>query len=80
MRDDDANGGKADSNIDSNNLVDISFHETADIAGGRRPATFTDNLVFIVGTLGEDGAILATDLLEDDDDHEDDDFNDDDFA
>ena len=63
LRDDDAAGG------DGNNLVDIAFHETAGLAaGGRRPVTFTDNLGFIVDTLGEEGGMFATDLAEDDDD------------
>jgi len=69
LRPDDADG-TGDSN---NNLVDIAFHETAGLSGGRRPVTFTDNLGFIVGTLGEEGAMFATDLVdEDDDDNEDD--------
>ena len=73
LRDDDAAGG------DGNNLVDIAFHETAGLAaGGRRPVTFTDNLGFIVGTLGEEGGMFATDLAEDDDEYyngeDDDDF------
>ncbi|KAL3764899.1 hypothetical protein ACHAW5_003548 [Stephanodiscus triporus] len=74
LREDDADGG-AESN---NNLVDIAFHETAGLVGGRRPITFTDNLGFIVGTLGEEGGMFATDLLEDDDDE--DDVDDDEFA
>ncbi len=63
LHDDDAAGG------DSNNLVDIAFHETAGlVAGGRRPVTFTDNLGFIVGTLCEEGEMFTTDLAEDNDD------------
>jgi len=50
--------------------VDIAFHETAGLAaGGRRSVTFTDNLGFIVGTLGEEGGMFATDLVEDDDEY-----------
>jgi len=60
----DATGG------DGNNVVDIAFHETAGLAaGGRRSVTFTDNLGFIVGTLGEEGGMFATDLVEDDDEY-----------
>jgi hypothetical protein len=68
-----------DSGEDSNNnLIDITFLETAGLVGGRRPITFTDNVGFIVGTLGEEGALFASDILEDDED--DDDFDDDDFG
>lgn len=75
LRPDDADG-TGDSN---NNLVDIAFHETAGLSGGRRPVTFTDNLGFIVGTLSEEGAMFATDVVdEDEDDNEDED--DEDFA
>jgi len=75
LHDDDAAGG------DSNNLVDIAFHETAGlVAGGRRPVTFTDNLGFIVGTLGEEGGMFATDLAENDDDDYYGGENEDDFA
>eukprot|EP00804_Cyclotella_cryptica_P016909 CCRYP_001865-RA/>CCRYP_001865-RA protein AED:0.05 eAED:0.05 QI:78/1/1/1/1/0.75/4/1399/978 len=59
------------------NLVDVAFHETAGLVGGRRPINFTDNLGFIVGTLGEEGALFASDLMEDDDD--DDDLDDEEF-
>jgi chromosome transmission fidelity protein 4 len=60
------------------NLVDVAFHETAGLVGGRRPINFTDNLGFIVGTLGEEGALFASDLMEeeDDDDLDDDEFHD----
>lgn len=44
--------------------VDINFTDS----GFRRPVGFTDNLGFILGSLGEDGGIFATDLAEDDDD------------
>eukprot|EP00579_Thalassiosira_antarctica_P009756 CAMPEP_0201922180 /NCGR_PEP_ID=MMETSP0903-20130614/10281_1 /ASSEMBLY_ACC=CAM_ASM_000552 /TAXON_ID=420261 /ORGANISM="Thalassiosira antarctica, Strain CCMP982" /LENGTH=1247 /DNA_ID=CAMNT_0048459265 /DNA_START=142 /DNA_END=3888 /DNA_ORIENTATION=+ len=74
LRSDTSNEG-TDSN---NNLVDIAFHETAGLVGGRRPFTFTDNVGFIVGTLGEEGGMFASDLIEDEDDEEDD--LDDDFA
>jgi Minichromosome loss protein, Mcl1, middle region len=50
------------------NTVDINFTDS----GVRRPISFTDNLGFILGSLGEDGAIFATDLVEDDDDDDDD--------
>jgi len=57
------------------NLVDITFHETAGLAGGRRPASFTDNMGFIVGTLGDEGAMFASDLQEEEEDEdEEDDF------
>ena len=60
--------------------MDIAFHETAGLAaGGRRPVTFMDNLGFIVGTLGEEGGMFATDLAEDDDEYYDGE-DDDDFA
>jgi Minichromosome loss protein, Mcl1, middle region len=42
--------------------VDINFTDS----GVRRPISFTDNLGFVLGSLGEDGGIFATDLLEDD--------------
>eukprot|EP00571_Detonula_confervacea_P002422 CAMPEP_0172315686 /NCGR_PEP_ID=MMETSP1058-20130122/25981_1 /TAXON_ID=83371 /ORGANISM="Detonula confervacea, Strain CCMP 353" /LENGTH=1247 /DNA_ID=CAMNT_0013029825 /DNA_START=112 /DNA_END=3855 /DNA_ORIENTATION=+ len=51
-----------------NHLVDIAFHETAGLVGGRRPVTFTDNTGFIVGTLGEEGGMFASDLMEEDED------------
>lgn len=49
--------------------VDIHFTN----AGFRRPISFTDNLGFIVGSLGEDGAVFATDLTEEDEQQADDD-------
>ena len=58
-----------------NNLVDISFHDNSGLAGGRRPITFTDNVGFIVGTLGDDGGLFASDLMEDEED--DDEFDED---
>jgi chromosome transmission fidelity protein 4 len=59
------------------NLIDVAFHETAGLVGGRRPINFTDNLGFIVGTLGEEGALFASDLIEEEeeDDELDDDFH-----
>jgi chromosome transmission fidelity protein 4 len=58
----------------SYNLIDVAFHETAGLVGGRRPINFTDNLGFIVGTVGEEGALFASDLVEEEDE---DDFDDD---
>ncbi|KAL3926390.1 MAG: hypothetical protein SGBAC_013494, partial [Bacillariaceae sp.] len=48
--------------------VDISFTDSA----YNRPVSFTDNIGFIVGSLGQDGAIFASDLQDDDDDYMDD--------
>ena len=48
----------------------MAFHETAGLIGGRRPINFTDNLGFIVGTLGEEGALFASDLLEEEEEPE----------
>jgi len=50
------------------NAVDIDFTDAA----LRRPVSFTDNMNFILGSLGEDGAVFATDLKEDDNDENDD--------
>lgn len=50
------------------NTVDIDFTEAAT----RRPISFSDNMDFILGSLGEDGAIFASDLTGDDDEDEDD--------
>ena len=69
---------ESEENDTSMNLVDIAFHETAGLVGGRRPMTFTDNMGFIVGTLGDEGAMFASDLQNDEDDDDDDD--DDDFG
>eukprot|EP01082_Thalassiosira_pseudonana_P008326 g7365.t1 g7365 contig24:441116-445003(+) len=57
--------------------IDIAFHDAAGLVGGRRPVTFMDNLGFIVGTLGDEGAFFATDVIEEVDD--DDDIDDDEF-
>ena len=48
--------------------VDINFTDKA----FRRPVSFTDNMGFILGAMGDDGAIFATDLAHDDDDVDDD--------
>lgn len=50
------------------NAVEITFTDTL----SRRNISFTDNLGFIVGALGEEGAIFATDLAEDKDDDDND--------
>eukprot|EP00934_Nitzschia_sp_Nitz4_P005744 Nitzschia sp. Nitz4//scaffold150_size53981//29254//32411//NITZ4_006678-RA/size53981-snap-gene-0.66-mRNA-1//-1//CDS//3329537074//5734//frame0 len=55
---------------DTLNTVDISFTDSA----FKRPVSFTDNMNFILGSLGADGAIFATDLQ--DDNNEDDDEDD----
>jgi chromosome transmission fidelity protein 4 len=47
----------------SRSTVDIDFTDSA----FRRPISFTDNMGFILGSLGEDGAIFATDVTDDDD-------------
>lgn len=52
--------------------VDINFTDKA----FRRPVSFTDNQGFILGSLGDDGAIFATDVAQDDDDHLNDDEDD----
>mmetsp|Transcript_11471 Transcript_11471/g.19540 ORF Transcript_11471/g.19540 Transcript_11471/m.19540 type:complete len:1185 (-) Transcript_11471:118-3672(-) len=65
---------RPDVEIDGNNLVDISFHDNAGLVGGRRPITFTDNVGFILGTLGDEGGLFASDLMEEEDD---DDFDED---
>lgn len=51
------------------NTVDIDFSDSAT----RRPVSFTDNMNFILGSIGEDGAIFASDLTDDDHDDNDDD-------
>jgi WD40 repeat protein len=43
------------------NSIEISFTDTL----SHRNISFTDNLGFIVGSLGEDGAIFATDVADD---------------
>jgi Minichromosome loss protein, Mcl1, middle region len=52
------------------NIVDIHFTDS----GVRRPISFTDTLGFILGSVGEDGGVFATDCVEDDDDDDDDDL------
>ena len=49
---------------DGNNTIDITFTDSA----YKRPISFTDNMHFLVGSLGEDGGVFASDLQEDDDD------------
>lgn len=49
--------------------VDVNFTDSA----FRRPVSFTDNMGFILGSLGDDGGIFATDLAHDDDDIDDED-------
>jgi Minichromosome loss protein, Mcl1, middle region len=46
------------------NAIEINFTDTL----SHRNISFTDNLGFILGSLGEDGAIFATDLAGDNDD------------
>lgn len=48
--------------------VDIDFTDAA----FRRPITFTDTIGFILGSLGEEGAILASDVPDADDDEDND--------
>jgi chromosome transmission fidelity protein 4 len=48
---------------DSRNTVDIHFTDSA----FRRPISFTDNQGFIIGSVGEDGGIFATDLNDEED-------------
>ncbi|EJK58121.1 hypothetical protein THAOC_21778, partial [Thalassiosira oceanica] len=60
----------------TNNVVDIGFHETAGLVGGRRPVTFTDNVGFVLGTLGEEGGVFATDPVDDVDGGDDEDEDD----
>jgi len=56
-----------DDETGTRNTVDIDFTESAT----RRPISFSDNMDFILGSVGEDGAIFASDLTGDDDDDED---------
>lgn len=44
--------------------IDISFTDSV----SNRPVSFKDNFEFIVGTLGEDGALFASDLIDDEHD------------
>lgn len=48
---------------DDRNTVDITFTDSA----YKRPVSFSDNMNFILGSMGEVGAIFATDLQLDDD-------------
>jgi chromosome transmission fidelity protein 4 len=59
---------RADDGI-TRNTVDIDFTDAAT----RRPMTFTDNMNFILGSIGEEGAIFASDVTDDDDREDDDD-------
>jgi len=49
---------------DQRNTIDINFTESA----VRRPITFTDNINFIIGSVGESGGIFASDIQDHDDD------------
>lgn len=53
-----------DGELNLRNTIDINFTDSA----YKRPISFTDNMNFIIGSLGEDGAIFASDLQEEDDD------------
>jgi hypothetical protein len=53
------------------NTIDIDFTDSA----FRRPLSFTDNMDFIIGSLGEDGAFFATDLADEAVDELDDDVD-----
>lgn len=44
------------------NTIDISFSDSA----SHRPVTFKDNLDFILGTIGNEGALFASDVMDDD--------------
>ena len=46
------------------NIVDINFADSA----FKRPISFTDNINFIIGSVGESGGIFASDTKEDDED------------
>ncbi len=50
------------------NMVNIEFTDVT----LRRPMSFTDNMNFILGSLGDEGAIFATDLQDENADEEDD--------
>ncbi len=50
----------------SSRTIDISFVDSA----SRRPVSFRDPYNFIVGTIGEEGGLFASDLIEDNDDDE----------
>lgn len=63
---------RRDDTGEGRSTVDINFTDS----GFRRPVGFTDNLGFILGSLGEDGGIFATDLADEDDDGSDDLLND----
>lgn len=46
----------------SRNIIDINFADSA----FRRPISFTDNINFIIGSVGESGGIFASDIKDDD--------------
>ncbi len=48
---------------DNRNIIDIYFADSA----FKRPISFTDNINFIIGSIGESGGIFASDTKEDDD-------------
>jgi len=48
---------------DNRNVVDINFADSA----FKRPISFTDNINFIIGSIGESGGIFASDTKEEDD-------------
>ena len=45
----------------TSNIINIDFTDSA----FRRPVSFTDNMHFVLGSLGEDGGIFASDLADD---------------
>jgi len=55
------------------NTIDIRFADS----GFHRPISFTDNINFILGSIGESGGIFASDIKEDDDDDDEDFYSDD---
>ena len=55
-----------DDEFNNRNTIDINFTDSA----YKRPISFTDNMNFIIGAMGEDGAIFASDLQEEDDDND----------
>ena len=57
-----------DDTTNGNSVVDVGFHDAAGLVGtGRRPVSFTDNVGFVLGTLGEEGGVFATDVQDDGD-------------
>lgn len=45
-----------------NSIIDISFTDII----STKPVSFRDNMDFIIGSLGDDGAIFSSDIMEDD--------------